>query len=538
MQSVFVALVVFMDAGTASAYKLESLVTPGCHESMTSDVLRAARAARGGSAALAPIAPTRDERALIDDLPFAIASDMTDIGSVGMLLGVRDNDLKGNGAADLSKLAEVHGDPRNQQEHCLRRPEDDGDFGNVTALEACKAFIREKASLAIDALDGADGGRERRLRAPLRVNLAIRGAVTVQLPLVYVALGQAIHALQDGFSHTLRTPDGRRVTAVLDWVETVRGAHVAARDGPSHVDGLDFCATRDALRRTRVAMAKEASLALLFAVVDPGDRASRLGAVDRVLETYLSYEPGCNADNGWCNAPELELRDADVDACSTTAGGSRALFAPTLMIAAALAWTVRSGRRRTRARRRGARSFLGAASAIVITMPCAGTAHADDEIVPSGRSPFGAYASAAGALDHPALAFSVAGRYRLTDRWLTGLDVEWNPFAALQPVEFRRGTLNVYATLARRWAMRDDRFALRTTLHVGTSTLLFDLYGAPSGSTGLFLGLNLLGIEWEVTKNVSVIVDPAKVALPIPQFSGVPFGYLQYRFSIGVQWGG
>jgi hypothetical protein len=85
--------------------------------------------------------------------------------------------------------------------------------------------------------------------------------------------------------------------------------------------------------------------------------------------------------------------------------------------------------------------------------------------------------------------------------------------------------------------MLSDKFDARTSLHAGTSTILFDLYGVPAGTTGLYLGASLLGLEWRATRAVSLILDPADVAYPLPQLSGAPFGYLQYRFTLGLQWG-
>ena len=46
----------------------------------------------------------------------------------------------------------------------------------------------------------------------------------------------------------------------------------------------------------------------------------------------------------------------------------------------------------------------------------------------------------------------------------------------------------------------------------------------------------LLGeTEWKASRTFYVIVDPLNVALPVPQLSGVPFAYGQYRTTIGVE---
>jgi hypothetical protein len=131
----------------------------------------------------------------------------------------------------------------------------------------------------------------------------------------------------------------------------------------------------------------------------------------------------------------------------------------------------------------------------------------------------------------------VGGRLRVTPRWLIGLDAEWNPWISLEGERIRPGAFNVYATVVRRWSMLSEHFDIRTSVHLGTSTVLFDLYGVPTGSTGLYSGVSLLGLEWRASRMFSVVIDPADVALPMPQLRGAPFGYLQYRLTIGLQWG-
>lgn len=509
-------------ARPASAFSIDTSVSYGCHERITTVALRFARER---SPTFAPMTTSNDERALVRDAAFTIDSDLQDLGAVALLLGVRDNDLKGNGETDLAELTEVHGDPERQHEHCLRSTGQDGPEGNAAAIEQCRTFIRDKAAIAIDALLSSGGSLDQLPRTPLEIHLAIRGRVTAQLPEFHVATGQALHAIQDSFTHSFRTKDARRVTVVLNWVDVARDELVESRDGPPHMDALDRCDGPDDLRRTRVSLAAEASAALLLAIASDGDRATRLRAVETVLDTYLAFEPGCTLDNHWCDAAENGYRD-DTSACAFGRGGA---VSGGPLAAVFLAIGVGFVRRRRRGR------ALAMACAL-IAMP--GVARAEESPPEPPRSRWGIYGSAGAALDNPALAFSLGGRYRIDDHWLTGLDVEWNPFASLHPMELRSGALNVYGTIIRRWPMLAERFDLRTTGHIGTSTLLFDLYGVPSGSTGPYFGVNLLGIEWRATRTISVVIDPADVALPIPKMSGLPYAYLQYRFMAGIQWGG
>ena len=80
-----------------------------------------------------------------------------------------------------------------------------------------------------------------------------------------------------------------------------------------------------------------------------------------------------------------------------------------------------------------------------------------------------------------------------------------------------------------------ERFNLRTTFNLGTSILLIDLYGAPRGSTSVFLGFHPLGIEWELSRRLFLILDPIGYALPVPQLLGVPFAFPQYRTTLSLE---
>src|SRR3982751_835636 len=109
-------------ARVARAYTIASAVSGGCHERITGDALRAVRQEL---ATAAPLAADRNEQALIDDVEFPVPGDLNDLGAASLLIGVRDNDLKGRASNDVTELALVHGDPQLQREHCLRNSDED-----------------------------------------------------------------------------------------------------------------------------------------------------------------------------------------------------------------------------------------------------------------------------------------------------------------------------------------------------------------------------------------------------------------------------
>jgi hypothetical protein len=520
-----------LTAREAAAYTIETPLTGGCHELITEVALRNARAATPAAAPLA--LATQNDQALASDLPFSIPSDMGDLGGISIVLGVRDVDLKGLLPTDLAGLAIVQGDPTTQDEHCLRSYGDVEPNGTVGALASCKSFILERVSAAIGFLTPG-GMPDPNGRMGLEVGLAFRGSVTVSLPGFYVCIGQAMHALEDGFSHSYRAPDAGAVTASLTWLHLLDDDLVESVDGPPHTSVLDECTSLDALRTVRLARVEEAATLLLEAALGPGDADTRMANAGAVLDEYLAYKPGCTAANGWCDAPE-HAYPLSADGCSMRRGtgrGSGPLGA---------AWGMALGlgilwRRRRRAACVGALlasapSPTRAAESTPPTAPCL-----QPEPAPP-QSRIGAYVAVGGALDNTAMNFSVAGRYSLSPGWLTGLDVEFNPWFSILAGGARPGALNVYATLVRRWPPWTSAFGLRSTVHLGSSTILFDLYGVPRFSTGVYLGANILGAQWKFARSFVLVVDPADVAFPVPQLAGTPFGYLQYRITVGLQWG-
>lgn len=73
---------------------------------------------------------------------------------------------------------------------------------------------------------------------------------------------------------------------------------------------------------------------------------------------------------------------------------------------------------------------------------------------------------------------------------------------------------------------------------LGTSILLTDLYGAPQGTAGIFVGANSLGLEIKASKYFYLVVNPLGLAIPIPQLQGVPFLYPQYRVALSLEFYG
>ena len=531
-------------SSSSHAFTISSALSEGCHEQITESALRTVRTLLGTAVT---IAPDRNEQALIDDLPFDVPADMNELAAASLLVGIRDNDLKGRSPTEIDQLATVHGNPANQEEHCLRAEADDEPGGTSASVARCRAFIHDRAMSALDGLR-ADGTPDPNVRDDLDVSLSLRGRVKASLPAFWIRTGQAMHALQDSFAHSYRDDSGKKVTVSLNWIDLVNKVEVESRDGPAHKTDLDKCNAGDALRNRNKELATMASVNLLAAMLEPGvSRAEKSARVDAVLDEYLTYSTGCTSENAWCNAPENAYGNGSACGCALV-GGDGGGATSGLLACVGLAFAGLALRRR----RGGARSAAAALFCVVTAIPGVSRAESSEEApapIPARTkdekveakkehehsSPFSLAANVGGSFVDPGLAQSIGGRYRLSDYFLVGLDAELNEWYGVNSKRFEIGATSVYATGIFRIPMRFEPINIRTTLHLGGSYENLDLYGVPRGSIGVFLGGFPLGLEWKVSGHVFLIINPLGVAVPVPHLTGAPFAYPQFRSELGVE---
>lgn len=564
MERVLLVLGLVVVAPSAWAFTFDSQLSEGCHERITLRALE--RAGWPGGESPGPLTDL-DRRALAD-LPFALPDDRRDGWSLALVLGVRDPDLGGASPRDLPALNTIHNDQDAQDEHCLRAPAHDGPAGDAAALEACRAFILAETDAALGEAEALELDETR----PVTVTLAFSGELALPVRRFAFHAGRALHALEDSYAHTFRGPDVGPVRHVLNFVDHARAHdYDEARDGHAHLAALDLCEVDDdeALARTgpRVEAAVRAASDYLAALADPvGGRAGRRARVEALLSRVLAHEPRCTADNRWCEAPEARLEQGC--GCATSQPGPRG--AGELVLLMGLVVVLRSRRelvgralRRVRVHRalsalafvaliglsssaRGQDHDVPIASATTTTTggafasathtSSAGLSQARLEKPPSeGAGDVSLYLAAGAALDEAALAGNVGLRWQWSQDFTLGLDVELNPWLSLDAGRVAPGTFNTYLTLVYRWWSIGD-VDLRLTGHAGLSVLLFDLVGADAGAVGPYLGLSLLGVSLRVTDHLVLVLDPADLALPIPNLAGVPFYRRQYRVTIGLQW--
>lgn len=516
--------------GRAQAYSYASPLADGCHELLTLEALRTVRAEL---AVAGPLPAEQADRAWIDDLPLDLPGELRDLAGASLVVGVRDNDLKSHHGLDNAELAQIHGNPTTHPEHCLRGPDDDEPGGSERAVQTCRDYIRGQVESALAQGRDAHGRPDGTTRMKVRVHLAFAGKQDIPAVLFWIQVGRALHALQDSFSHTLRSPDGMRVRTVLNWIDLANDRLVESRDGPAHRRALDECKGIGGLRAQRRERAIEASAALLRAALQPVAEP----AVREVLDRYLSFEPGCDVSNHFCAAPELAF-PADAFACSAhPARSGEPVVAWSCSALLLIALHRRCIRRRTRS---GSASVRAACTMAVLALGAAHPQRVEAQVgcpaLPpdTGLSRIALDVTFGGSIDETSLAAAAGARYRFNDAWLLGLDVEWNPWISIEAERARPGALNAYASVILRWLTLPD-LALRTTGHVGASVLMFDLYGAPAGSVGPYLGLSLLGLELPLSERARLIIEPADVRVPIPHLEAIPLSYRQYRATLGLE---
>jgi hypothetical protein len=545
----------------ASAFQIETSSTSGCHEAITLDAL--ARAGWPEGRDPPPLDDTGQR--IADDVPFDLPGGGEDPWTIALLIGVRHNDVRALDPFDLPGLSVLHGDPDRQPEHCLRRPEQDGERGDAQAIETCREFLLAEVqqALALAGDEEGDGPIEVDMDAtvPVTTHLVFRGEVELDLPAYPFHLGRALHALQDSYSHMFRNPASAEVRNVLNWVEgNLEAGTDEARDGHPHVAQLDRCGSGDGQVRRR-AWAVDASADLLARVAAPGSARERLDRAAAVFDERTALEPGCTAENGWCGAREAEL---STTSCSA-GGGADALGACAVLLALAGAC-----RRRLRRRLRVLVLAMSAAALAAIASPRAAIADPDpdpddaareraeeaEEEDPTDRTAerslqreervierlpdlvsevWGAAVSAGAAFDRAAGAVSAGVRWNPWRDLGFGLDAEYNPWVSVSGFEVAAGAASLYVPVI--WRLkRFGTWELRTTAYAGASMILFDLVGVDKGTIGAFAGWNPLGLALPVGAHAKLVVKPGDIAVSAPQLRGIPFYYLQYRFTVGLEW--
>jgi len=527
-------------AAKASAWQIEDPIHEPCHE-------RISQAALTRAGYVQDPAPLKgDDARLRDNLEFDASPYDANLYALSLVLGVRNADTHGGADFSFGNNANAANADDDQRAHCLRSKSQDGPEGDAAAIADCHAWITSLYWQALASLD-EDGNVTPDARADATVATAFQGSVSYPLSGFYYYAGRAIHAVQDSFTHSFRSPDGRRIRHVFNWSDQVSCTLEESRDGHGHETVLDDCKDGDPSSAERFELATVASAELLTALTEPGSRAERAERIAAFLESWMSYEPACTLENRYCESPVYDWLQhserSDQHICDgplgcQSASPPRTPLAPSrgLLLAAALGLAALGLRRR---RAFGAALLAGA----LLLTPSAARAEdakaeepSDDAPAPREPRRVGGprlEARASLSVDNPAYAFGLAGLYGFK-RADVGVFAELNPWYSIERRRMSLGATNFGILGHYLHPLRRD-LVLRFGLGVGLSMLNADMLGVNAGNLGVFLNVRALGLIWEFADGVALTVDPLDIALPAPGLTGWPILFTQHRTSLGLQ---
>lgn len=501
----------------AHAYSLQSGLTTTCHERITLTAFLTATATLEPGVAI-PLPTSEAWRTLAqrikERLPDSIAlkdDPVFQLLMLSTLLGVRSPDTEGHSVSNLNSLRRIHADPSDegQYAHALRGIGDDGPEGDAAAVEGTRRVIQ---GLIVQARDHA-------LRPPAEqiivvpVSLDFYGIVDVEVWAPAYYLGRAMHAMQDSFSHTLRSPDFAQVVSVFNYVEAISGELKEGRDGLAHSDKMDSCGSDTA---PLVAQAEVASAALLEAAV-AAFIAQDDAPIVAMLDEWLTYAGGCTLENGYCDSDWLSVARKDATgpylgplACSARPGAP-AGWAGLLMCAVLL------GLRR--------RWLI----ALVCLAPATSAAQANVQVDAHVSLLSDAPGRSILASTH---GFSARGGWRW-GRWGAYGLFERNFWIATEQTGGTHGGV-ANAGIGGEALFAEGR--VRASFVAGVSVLREATALHDRGQVGGFTILRPLGIRWQTAPHVYVLLDPITAAVVSPVLEKPRILMLQYRTHVAVEY--
>jgi hypothetical protein len=275
-----------------------------------------------------------------------------------LLTGVRAPDNEGFSLSNISTLRAIHANPHDQYHHCLRAVDDDYVEGDEVAAQGCHDTVIAQLRDAADVLMKESAKQI----GKVPFTLDQYGTFDVDVWLVAYHVGRAAHALEDSFTHTLRTQNLRGIIHVMNYAEAIGGTLHEERDGLPHssaTDGCELITTEHAhpANRDRVFAAEEAVADLLRAAAPILSGKDTEAEVSGVLDKWASYVPGtalgypegCIKGNDYCNSLWLELArlhpSGPILGCGLTTGGSRPALGCSLLGLLGLGLAARRARR-------------------------------------------------------------------------------------------------------------------------------------------------------------------------------------------------
>jgi hypothetical protein len=214
-----------------------------------------------------------------------------------LVVGVRAPDTNGRSSSDLATQRAIHASPHPEAQyvHALRAPEDDEPEGSQAAVTGTRDLIRRAFSDAVAAWREPSEGQIS--TAPVTLDFYDLFPVEVWQP--GFLLGDAAHALQDSFAHSIRSDafDFRKIVHVLNYVDAIYKDFNESRDGIAHSRHLDECDTADVIALREAGDLAMEDLLGAFLQTQAGDST----AIDDLLDEWVALQEGCTLENDFCD---------------------------------------------------------------------------------------------------------------------------------------------------------------------------------------------------------------------------------------------
>jgi hypothetical protein len=157
--------------------------------------------------------------------------------------------------------------------------------------------IRAQLERARETLQAERGG------AILLVPMTLDHYGTFEVPVWGPAyhIGRALHAIQDSFTHTVRSEDLRTIYHHANFIDAIEGELEESRDGLAHSDYADKCgAESEEVADATVAASAELLRATATFLDGTGDGDA---AVDAALDAWMGFQEGCGIEADFCGSP-------------------------------------------------------------------------------------------------------------------------------------------------------------------------------------------------------------------------------------------
>jgi len=306
---IFISLAIVLIPGVARPYTIGSGITDPCHETMTLDAVSEFMENGGLLPGLLVPIPEGDVwrgvyDLFADELDLVYFNDEDRFFALSLLMGVRFPDFEGKSIADINGLHLAHDDPEKVYAHFIRRPRDDGPEGDRSAIEGSVARMIDVCSQAVEM-----AGR------PIEEQIGetpyydgFYGSLDVEVWMPGFYFGVALHAMQDSFSHTVRSDDLRTIRHVVNWIDATGYDYDMDRDGLAHSEMMDRC--NEAAAEIVDMGALPATVEMIAAFRDECIR-DETGALARVVHDWTEYEPGCTPENDFCDSKWADVARMD-----------------------------------------------------------------------------------------------------------------------------------------------------------------------------------------------------------------------------------